>query len=393
MQSLRQGEYTTGSAQGGGFMTNLGNIYFPPNNQSTSMPTATTPITSYGGSTNPPAPRREGSVLGATDTRQSGSSGPDLSNPVKQDEYAKGQGYDGWDHMQSLLNEARDRENDTRNSINTGFDEYVGNLHGMKDMYGNQKNESLNSASSIYDQIFGGLEDQKQANLSKLDSNRDQVGERKVQSVKELQQNLSNVVRGVGMQLGALGAGDTSATQVMMPYAYTKIAGQQEGGIHKQANQQMFEIDQQEVDTENQFSQMWRQTEVEKEQQMQGIRDYYGDAIARVQSALASAPLEKQQALASLNQSLLSEAKSKLTALETETRQRQNDIQSWATQRLGELNNAKIQLAGTANFNPREIVFNEMQMMGGPQPSGVGVGQEPWNPMAVAQKRRDEYLA
>lgn len=288
--------------------------------------------------------------------------------------------------------EVRRREEEARGAINSGYGQYEQNLRGLQGTYETSRDQELNSASKIYEQIFGGLGEQRQTNLEKLEAGRGQVTSRQDASIKGLQQNLLNTQRGMTMQLGALGAGDTSATQTMMPYAYNKIAGQQESGIRLQANQQLFEIDNQQRDTELQFSQMQRQTEVEKEQSLQGIRNYYGEAIQRVQTALAQAPLDKQRDLSALSQSLLSEAMSNLRNLESQYVQRQNQIKDWAVTRMSELNNARLQLAGTANFSPRDITYQELQMLNAPTATGVGTGTEFWNPMAAAKKVRDEYM-
>lgn len=296
------------------------------------------------------------------------------------------------ENQNNVSEEARRREEEARNTINSGYDEYENRLRGMEGSYGASRDQELSSTGSSYDKIFGGLQEQKQANVDKLEANKGQVKQREAGSIKDLQQNLSSVVRGMSMQLGGMGAGDTSASQTMMPYAYTKIAGQQEGGIHKQSNQQLFDIDTQQKDTELKFSDMWRQTEVDKESQLQNVRNYYGDAIGKVQMALANAPVERQGALSSLATSLLADAKNRLSTLEAQTTQRQQDIQNWAADRMSNLNNLRLTLAGSANFSPQDITFQELQMMGANPGTGATSGQS-YNPMAVAQKRRDEYFA
>lgn len=265
----------------------------------------------------------------------------------------------------NVSDEVRRRENETRNAIESGYGEFENRLRGLQSQYGASRDESLGSASKVYDQLFGGLSEQKQSNLDKLQAGKQEVQARQASSIKDLQSNLSNVLRGASMQFGAIGAGDTSATRVMLPYAYTKMAGAQEGDIRKQANQQQFEIEQEARDTESKFSEMWRQTEVDKETQLQSIRDYYSNAIQNVQYALAQAPANKAQALASLNQSLLQEAMSNLRQLEAEDRQSKENLKNWATSRMSELNNLKLQLAGSANFSPQDIVWNEMSVQGG----------------------------
>lgn len=306
-------------------------------------------------------------------------------NAAYQDWIAKGKpmpGYSGSNASDEVLR----REAETRNAINSGYDQYLLGLQGMQDQFGNSRQESLDSASKIYEQIFGGLGEQKQTNLDKLEAGKQEVQSRQASSIKDLQENLSNVLRGATMQFGAIGAGDTSATRTMLPYAYTKLAGQQEGNIRNQANNQLFEIEQQGRDTELKFSEMWRQTEVDKESQLQGIRDYYGNAIQNVQTAMANAPLQKAQALASLNQSLLQEAMTNLRNLEATDRQAKENLKTWATNRMSELNNLKLQLSGSANFNPQDILWKELSVQG-VNPGQNGQGMDFSNYVTATRKK------
>ena len=288
--------------------------------------------------------------------------------------------------------EARRREDEARGAIEGGYSAYENNLKGLETDYAQSETEDIGSASKTYEQIFGGLTDQKTTNLDKLAAGRTAVDTRKAQSIKDLQQNLGNTMRAATMNFGAMGAGDTSATRVMLPYAYTKLAGAQEGSITKQANEQQFDIDQETRDTELQFSDMWRQTEIEKESQINGIKQYYGDAIRNVKTALAQAPLDKSRDLAALSQSLLAEAQSNLRQLEAEDRNRKEQARTWATNRMAQLNDMKLSLANSANFSPQAITFQELSAGGIGPTSGVG-SDGMYNPMAVAQKKRQDYLA
>lgn len=287
--------------------------------------------------------------------------------------------------------DARRREEETRNAINSGYDSYLSGLGGMQNSLQAGQEAEMGSASKTYEQIFGGLTQQKTTNFNKLQAGREAVGTRQAQSIKDLQQNLANTLRGASMQFGAMGAGDTSATRVMLPYAYTKLAGAQEGSIRNQANDQLFQIDQQAQDTELQFSDLWRQTEVDKENQLQGIRNYYSEAIRNVRTAMAQAPLDKANSLASLNQSLLSEAMANLRQLEAENRQKQENLKTWASTKMAELNNAKLQLQNTASFTPQDISWSNLPTMGA-QSTANTRSDLSYNPMLLASKRRSEYL-
>lgn len=329
-----------------------------------------------------------GQVAGATTSQSSGgSSGPDLSNPVKQTDYARSQGYDSWQQYLDAQNAVSNRENEMRNTINTGYDSLLNNYQNLIPFYEGQQNTQLQSAQDIYNQIAQGLGQTKDTAMDKLGIARNQVQANVGNSVKDLQQNLMGVVRNTGMQLGAMGAGDTSASNVMAPYAYTKLAGQEYGKIQRQGNDQQFQIQTQERDTENQYNQMVNQANIEKEQQLQGIRDQFGSVIAQIRNQMANVPAEKAQALAGLQQNLLQQAQSRLSQIEGYYMNLQGEMQNWAQNRMAQLNDAKMQLSQSANFNPQDIVWQELQARN-------MVNQTPstgayWNP-EMMKKRREE---
>lgn len=331
----------------------------------------------------------------AQNTSGSSGGGSLPSNP-SVNQVVDGMRWDGtaWQgaNTSAASDEARRREEETRSAIEGGYSAYENNLKGLESDLTQSETEDIGSASKVYEQIFGGLTEQKTTNLDKLAAGRTAVNTRQAQSIKDLQQNLGNTMRAASMNFGAMGAGDTSATRVMLPYAYTKLAGAQEGSIAKQANEQQFAIDQEERDTNLQFSDLWRQTEIDKEQEINRVKQYYGDAIRNVKSALAQAPLDKSRDLASLSQSLLAEAQSNLRQLEAEDRSRKEQVRTWATNRMSQLNDMKLSLANSAQFSPQDITFQELSAGGMIAPT-TGVGSDGmYNPMALAQKKRQQYL-
>ena len=321
-------------------------------------------------------------------SQQSGG-GIDIKNPSVN----PGKGWwwdaaDGWKFTGGDAQaEADRRANQVRNTINSGYDALTGNLQGLIPFYEGQQNTQLQSAQDIYNQIRSGLGQTRDTAMDKLGIARNQVQSNVANNVKDLQKNLLGVIRNTGMQLGAMGAGDTSASNVMAPYAYTKMAGQEYGKIQRQGNDQIFQIQTQERDTENQYNQMVNQSEIEKQQQLQGIRDQFGGIIAQIRNQMANVPAERAQALANLETNLLQQAQSKLSQIEGYYMNLQGELQSWAQNRMSQLNDAKIQFSQSGNFNPQDIVWQELQARN-------MVNQTPstgayWNP-EMMKKRREE---
>jgi len=335
-----------------------------------------------------------------TNTVSAPSSSIDLSNRAKMDDYARSMGYPGWNEYQSALSrqayenspeaqQARERESALRNQIGSGFDNLKQGYSDLVPYYSQEGDRRVGQVADTYKTIFSGLDEAKQAGMSKLNLSREEVGRRAANSVQDLKQNLNQVMRNTGMQLGAMGAGDTSASQVMAPYAYTKMAGKEFGGIARQANEQFGTIDQKGVDLEQEYGAMYNQTEIEKSSQIEAIRSDVGSQIARIREMIPQVDAQKAQALAGLEQSLLTQAQQALTQIQAEDRQRKDSLQQWALQRVAQLNDAKISIQDSANFNPTEIMYNEIRGVG--STPAYGQDQEAYfNPQMLAQKRRQE---
>jgi hypothetical protein len=291
----------------------------------------------------------------------------------------------------NLQNEYEKQRNAARGEIESGFGEYERRLGDLFSLYNQQQSGAEEGINRTYDEIMKGLEQQKQSSEEKLAAGREQVKARGAQSLEDLKRNLDEVVRSMSMKLGALGAGDSSATQVMLPYAYTKLAGVQGGAIQRQVNDQLFEIDQKQRDLENQYIQLLTQTKVEKENTLDQIRSDYGQKLAHIRSLQASLPREKAEALSTLARELKNEALGRLVSLENWYRQREADLTSWANDRMNVLQSYKQQLSQTSDFSPQDIIWNNLK----PVDNSGGTGTEVYTPsqlLALAKRRREELI-
>jgi len=330
----------------------------------------------------------------------SGGGGVDLSNKAKQDDYARTLGFPGWNEYQANLSrqsyenspegiEARKREAALRGQIDQGFGALKQGYNELLPYYEQEGQRRVGQVGETFDTIFKGLGQAKQAGMDKLGLAREEVGRRSADSIQDLKSNLGQVMRNTGMQLGAMGAGDTSASQVMAPYAYTKMAGKEFGGIQRQANDQFGQIDQKDVDLEQEYGQMYNQTEIEKSQHIEMIRSEVGSQVARIREMIPQVDAQRAQALAGLEQSLLSQAQQQLMQIQAEDKQKKDSLQQWALQRMAQLQDAQLSIQNTANFNPQAIAFNELRSIGA-MPA-YGQDQEAYfNPAMLAQKRREE---
>ena len=232
------------------------------------------------------------------------------------------------------------------------------------------------------------MREAKGAGLANLDVSRQQVGARKAESIADIQNNMRDVIRASQMKLGAMGAGDSSASEVMAPFAYTKLAGEQSASVQSQANQQNFEIDKQMNDTENMFSQLMTQSETEKVNRMSEIETKYDGMIKNIQERMALVPREQAEALANLAQGFASQKIAELSQIDAEDRAMKQRIQEWGTNRVAQLNDYKLQLSKSASFDPRAMAYSELTPFSGGNTTGASTY---YNPQAL-KKAEDELV-
>lgn len=346
---------------------------------------------------NPYGPTTTSSRVPQTQQQQGGGGGggnKDTSPPNPETTYVYDPNLGIMRKLGDIQREAAEREARVRGQIESGFGEYENRLRGMESDIATREQDEKKLTEKAYEDILSGLSEQKRLGIEKLGVGRQEVGARKAQSIEDLKRNLADTVKAMSFQLGALGAGDTSASTVMMPYAYTKLGGVEGGKIERQANEQLFEIDKQMKDLESKYSELWTQTETEKTNALQRVGEYYGGLLQNIRSQLANAPREKAQALATLETSLLNQAQARLAQIEAFDMQRKASLEDWAKNRMEQLNNMKLQLQGTANFSPRDIVFDELKPVNSLSATR-GVEADYSNPAylsSLAKKIREDYL-
>jgi hypothetical protein len=266
----------------------------------------------------------------------------------------------------SLQREIEARNATIRNNINSGYDQYSSNLDQISNMYPTMQANDEKLAGDTYNSMFGGIQEGQTLANQKLDLSKQNVLTQGKNSISDLSSNLRNMLKASSAQLGAMGAGSSSASP-MAAYAYSKIAAHERGGIQKQINDQLMQVDQKVVDVQTTFNSQKMELEQWKGTQLQGIRDKYLPMVTRIKEMKASVPLEKVQALNQLETGLLSRAQNELSQIESEGRQFAMNMQSQAQTQLSNLTALKLQLANNSNFDPQSIVFNQMNAMNGPQ--------------------------
>ena len=279
-------------------------------------------------------------------------------------------------------------EEETRNNINSGFDEIESGLGKMAEDWRTREEEARRGVDTMATNVRSGIETAKNTALEGLANSRNQVGERVKRATQSVADNMNQMRIATAMQLGSIGAGDSSATEKMAPFAYQKLAGRNQTDIQNQANDQYADIDQYEVEIKKTYDEMFLNLESEIQASLEDIRRTYGSQIASVEQALANAKGQRAQALAALSDNLRVEAATQLQSLEQYKLNKASEIETWARDRMAQLNNYKIEAATkgkSLQYNPQDIVTAELSAPNIGLPQSVDTF---YNPQMIAQRRK-----
>lgn len=259
--------------------------------------------------------------------------------------------------------EAR-RQQAIRDNISNGFNSIYSTLDSMSNLIPQQQQESYDFLNQKYDYQKQALDAAKTGAITGLDQSKQQVANRAAQSSADVATNLRNMLKASAMQLGASGAGNSSATDIMAPYAYSKLASQNTASINKQANDQYLDIDKKTTDVKTTYDTQIASLGTWLTDAQTQVKQYYMDKLDQIKQAKMTADQNKMQALNSLESGLLAQAQNQLSVIDNRAAQYAQSIQQWAQDRLSQLDNYKLQITNSGSFNPQDILWNEMSALG-----------------------------
>jgi hypothetical protein len=244
-----------------------------------------------------------------------GGGAPDLSNPVKQWEYAQGLGFDNWQQYLDSLNQPS-WEDQQRNEINSGWDAYTNQLNDML-------NNNLPDWRSSQEQVAQGSQQSAMNELGiQKGSSERALAEQQTKNLRDLSGNIRNLFEAGNIYLGARGAGDSSASN-MYSYALTKLGNQARGDIQSQVASRQNQI-RDIYNSEN------NRLQSELNTRMGQIADWFNNARMQLKSQLGEAGLGRSQDLQALSNNILNVALSNMQTLQQENANRRASLDSWA---------------------------------------------------------------
>lgn len=157
------------------------------------------------------------------------------------------------------------------------------------------------------------------------ETSKEAVDREKRRNTKEVGEQIVQLMRSGNDRFGSVGAGNSSATQVMLPYALGRESAKANAKIAEVALGQTKAI------------------ESEKNQMLYDLKTQVNDVKRRFRELRAGADERRQQALLALEENTLAGLETDARNQLAELRSRSATLKDWVTQRTAQLNDYKMQ--------------------------------------------------
>lgn len=310
------------------------------------------------------------------------------STAAYNDWVAKGKpspGGTGSNPNNDALSAIRNTFNNQYNNVYSALDQYA----GLIPQYQQQREQSVNN---LYGTQQNEINTAMQGSLGALDTSRQNVAANQAKSVRDLQENMRNMLQAGNIQLGIGGAGDSSAAN-MYAYALSKQAGRSSADISNQASSQYSQIDAQAQQIRAVADDNLAKLGTWKADNLKNVLNWAQEQMIQIQQQKITATGQKAAALAAAETSVIQNALTNLQNIDSQIASWKQGIQSWALSRLATLDDAKIKMSNSGKYNAADITAKELQGMNGTT-SGMtsSTNMAGYNPWTAQKKGYEDFL-
>lgn len=247
-------------------------------------------------------PTNQGQVLG--------DSTIDLSNPVKQTEYANQQGFDTWEQYQNSLNQASSNQADILKEQQRLADEAYNESNNYLNQAENNLRSSLPdvmaSAQSMYEASKGLLSGKNQATQNTLNENITQADQRKRNYLSQSGRLYNELNQGIRQRFGGASSAGLAASEINAREQQRRV-----GDIYNQFETTQREINLQKQASESEFQNGLMFLESQRQQRAMEIQQDFQSKLLEIQSNRSNLSTARSQ----LKIDLLNSYKAQLFAL------------------------------------------------------------------------------
>ena len=248
-----------------------------------------------------------------------------------------------------------------------------------------QQQQREQGIQNMYGSQVGEIQGARDSAMAGLDVSKQQVAQRQAKSVRDLQENMRNLLQAGNIQLGVGGAGDSSAKD-MLSFALSKAAGRSGADISNQAQAMYTDIDMQGNQIKATYDDNLAKLATWRDTNLSEVTKWAQEMLMNIESQKATARGQQAQALAANETNIINNALSRLQQIDDQVSYWNKGIQEWALNRMAQIDDAKAKISGYGKYTPGQITAQELQGLGdfSTITNNTLLGYNPWS------KQKDE---
>lgn len=221
--------------------------------------------------------------------------------------------------------------NNLYSSLGSAYDKMSGELNPMYD----RRKQGI---EDIYNSSLQNIDLQGQAGQDTLNTQKQGVETNQVRNLKDLANAITQSYGTFSNQLGNMGAGDSSASRVMLPYALSRTEAQQRGQINRTTADKIGEINARESALKNSVMQEKNKLDQAKMGEMASLGEWFDNAKMQIsQMRLGDAKAAGEQ--------IMTQALNRLNQIQSNYDSKAQALQSWAVSNSQNLSQLKQNMA------------------------------------------------
>ena len=306
-------------------------------------------------------------------------------NAAEQDWIAKGRPTGGSGGSGGGIDANQAAINAARGAFNNAYAPLFAQLDAMAGLIPQQQQQREQGIQNMYGSQVGEIQGARDSAMAGLDVSKQQVAQRQAKSVRDLQENMRNLLQAGNIQLGVGGAGDSSAKD-MLSFALSKAAGRSGADISNQAQAMYTDIDMQGNQIKATYDDNLAKLATWRDTNLSEVTKWAQEMLMNIESQKATAKGQQAAALAANETNIINNALSRLQQIDDQVSYWNKGIQEWALNRMAQIDDAKAKISGYGKYTPGQITAQELQGLGdfSTITNNTLLGYNPWS------KQKDE---
>lgn len=205
---------------------------------------------------------------------------------------------DAWAAQQAAAARAAElQRQQNMNLVNSQFDTQIAGLQNQLNTVGAQEGASTRQITNQYGTRSSRLNEDVNTGRTNLTRSQNKITDSRLRGLKSIADQLRQQGMSYNNQLGAMGAGDSSASQ-LVNFALGQQAGKNRYDVVRNASDQEVAVQDQRKELETNFQRTMQDLETWKNQSLQDVALKYAEIRNRIQNEMATANVQRQQQLA-----------------------------------------------------------------------------------------------